>query len=262
MGVRTPISLEEAQALFPSYQLKNLQETTDGVMDTTYLLDDYILKHYERDIDEKLLRDSKILELLKTKGLNTPLHLASAKGWHLYSRLEGEVPRSISYYHIQALARFLSKMHSITRHYHGGKEFLSEYNLINILEYCKEEHYFYYKKLQSIESLILRNDGFIHGDIFKDNTLFHGEKIGVFDFIDGGVGAFCFDVAVALVAFNAHKRKSYMKLFCKTYNQHAPRKIQLQSIEKHIKNAAKLYGLLRIEKYKNPKKAKELANLW
>jgi hypothetical protein len=36
----------------------------------------------------------------------------------------------------------------------------------------------------------------------------------------------------------------------------------MQELQKQIQNAAKLYALLRIQKYKNPKKAKELANLW
>ena len=262
MGVKTPITLQEAETLFPHLSLNDLQETSDGVMDTTYLLDKYVLKHYEREISSKILNDAKTLELLTSHGLNTPKYVASSKGWHLYTRLKGDIPKNISYFHIQALARFLSTMYSIKHKDFQNEYFLQNYKLSNILSYCKKNHYFYYKKLQSLQHFQLNKDGFIHGDLFKDNTLFHGEKIAVFDFIDGGLGAFSFDIAVALLSFNTNKRRSYTKLFLNTYNQNAPHKITFTLIEKEIKNAAKLYALLRIQKYKNPKKAKELANLW
>jgi len=262
MGVKTPITLQEAETLFPHLSLNDLQETSDGVMDTTYLLDKYVLKHYEREISSKILNDAKTLELLTSHGLNTPKYVASSKGWHLYTRLKGDIPKNISYFHIQALARFLSTMHSIKHKDFQNEYFLQNYKLSNILSYCKKNHYFYYKKLQSLQHFQLNKDGFIHGDLFKDNTLFHGEKIAVFDFIDGGLGAFSFDIAVALLSFNTNKRRSYTKLFLNTYNQNAPHKITFTLIEKEIKNAAKLYALLRLDKYKNPKKAKELANFW
>jgi homoserine kinase type II len=231
-------------------------------MDTTYLLENYILKHYEREVSKKLLQESQLLQSLQKAKCNTPTLLAVSEGWHLYRRLKGEVPKSISYFHIQAVARFLAKFHSITSKEKFQGTFLESYPLHEMLHFTKQHHYFYYKKLHSLKHLQLQNDGFIHGDLFKDNTLFDGEQIGVFDFIDGGVGAFSFDVAVALLSFNPHKRKSYRALFLRTYNQHAPKKITDKTLSKEIADGAKLYALLRIQKYKNIKKAKELANLW
>lgn len=262
MGVQTHISLEQAQKLFSGFSLHNLQATVHGVMDTTYLLDNYVLKHYEREIDTKIQADKERLSHFVANGLNTPLHLDSASKWHLYSRLDGNVPKSIHYFHIQALARFVAKLHTLTYKREANNSFLEQYNLHDILDFTKKNHYIYYKKLQSLQNIEQREDGFIHGDIFKDNTLFEGEKLGIFDFIDGGMGAFSFDIAVILVSFNPKKRSSYIKLFLNTYNQKAPKKISLYDLEKQIKNASKLYGLLRIQKYKNPKKAKLLANLW
>ncbi len=262
MGVVTTITLTEAQKLFPNFSLRKLIPTSDGVMDTTYLLDNYVLKHYERDIEKKIVEDSKLLHHLNRNGLNTPLHLASSQGWHLYSRLRGSRLTTTHYFHIQAVARFLAKFHTLTAKHHLQTPFLDGYELTEILKQTKETHYFYYKKLQELQNFHQQKDGFIHGDIFKDNTLFDGEKLGVFDFIDGGVGAFSFDIAVALMAFNPHQKSSLLQLFLNTYNQRAPRKIKIKELQKEIKNAAKLYALLRIQKYKNPKKAKELANLW
>ena len=260
MGVQTPLTLTEAQALFPSFELEALIPTQDGVVDTTYLTKNYVLKYFERDTTQELFTDTKLLELLAKRGFNTPRYLASSKGWHLYSRLQGKVPQSIAYFHIQALARFLGKFHSLKPK--SGKLFLENTTLFKTLTFTQRNYFFYYKKLQSMQTFTLQNDGFIHGDIFKDNTLFDGEKIAVFDFIDGGLGAFSFDVGVTLLAFNPKKKDSLTKLFLNTYNQHAPKKLYLQEVQKELKNAAKFYALLRIEKYKNPKKAKLLSNLW
>jgi homoserine kinase type II len=262
MGVQTKITLQEAQKLFPQFKLKTLKSTSDGVMDTTYLLENYILKHYERKIDLKLQSDKNLLALLYNNGLDVPLHIASSQGWHLYSRLRGSSPKNIGYFHIQALARFFAKMHKLTQGYTNASPFLAQYKLKDMLDFCKAEHYFYYKKLHSLQNFSLQNNGFIHGDLFKDNTLFEGQNIKVFDFIDGGLGEFSFDIGVALVAFNPNKRKSYTKLFLNTYNQNASKKITLHTLEKQITNAAKLYALLRIQKYKNPQKAKALTKLW
>jgi homoserine kinase type II len=262
MGVQTEITLQEVQALFPHFTLSNLEKTADGVMDTTYLLDNYVLKRYERDIDTKVEVDAQLLKRFSQNGLNTPLHLASSKEWHLYSRLQGKSLHTTRYFHIQALARFLASLHTLTYKKEHTDLFLEEYDISDILMFSKKHHYYYYKKLQSLQGFQQKEDGFIHGDIFKDNTLFDGEKIGVFDFIDGGIGAFSFDVAVALMAFNPYKKISLTRLFINTYNQRAPQKISLPEIQEQIQNAAKLYALLRIQKYKNPKKAKQLANLW
>jgi len=262
MGVKTSITLQEVRKLFPSYTFKNLTPTEDGVIDTTYILDDYILKHYERDIDTKIESDRKRLYFLKSSGLNVPLCLAQNGSWFLYEKLRGEVPKHIELKHIQALARFMAKMHRVNYKNYARESFLEQYDLNASLYTLQKSFYFYYKKLASLAHYTQKNDGFIHGDIFKDNTLFHHDKIAVFDFIDGGNGSFVFDIAVALVAFNPHKRQSFTKVFLNTYNQTAPFKISHEELTKEIKNAAKFYGLLRISTHKNSKKAKKLSNLW
>ena len=67
------------QRLFTSYQIIELIPTGCGVADTTYLAnsktDKYILKRYERDIDDKIIQDIKFLNILKSHNLNTPVML-------------------------------------------------------------------------------------------------------------------------------------------------------------------------------------------
>ena len=66
-------------------------------------------------------------------------------------------------------------------------------------------------------------------------------------------------MAVCLVAFDAKKHSSYfINLFLNTYNQRAPKKIKREELINTMKIASEFYALLRIEKYKNPNRAKEL----
>jgi len=262
MGVKTTIALKEVQKLFPSYTFKTLKPTKNGVIDTTYILDDFILKRYERKIDTRIQEDKERLLFLKSYGLNVPLCIAQNSGWFLYEKLAGEEPQNIQLKHIQTLARFMAKMHRVNYKHYATEDFLRQYDLNASLSTLKKSFYFYYKKLSSLRTYTHENDGFIHGDIFKDNTLFFKNKIAIFDFIDGGNGSFVFDIAVALVAFNPHKRQSFTRVFLNTYNQTAPYKIALDRLQEEISMSAKLYSLLRLTSQKNTKRAKKLSNLW
>ena len=262
MGVITNISLREIQELFPSYNLKFLEATSNGIMDTTLIVSNtdksYILKKYERDISKKIVSDTKTLSKLFERGLNVPILLATKRGWHLYKKLDGETPRWINSYHIVSLARFMAELHTQTKKIKSDVNFIANYDLKSILNYTKKEHYSYFKKLSFVQEYRAKNDGLIHGDIFQDNCVYDGSKIGVFDFIDSGYGEFLFDVAVALTAFNPHKRKLFLNLFIKTYNQKSPKKIKIKELQDMLKIASAFYALLRIDKYKNTKKAREL----
>ncbi len=257
MGVKTSINLKEAQKFFPDFSIDSLTPTTSGVIDTTYITEHYILKKYEREVAVE--EDTQLLNFLHAHGLNVPKHLASQGEWHLYKKLKGVQPRTIQTYHIQALARFLSKLHTLTYKRVCKNSFINNYDINTLLKFCKNKHFLYYKKFQHLKKYTLKNDGFIHGDIFKDNTLFHAHKIAVFDFIDGGCGSFVFDAAIALVAFDANKHKPYfLNIFLRTYNQKALKKLNKKELLCTMQKAAHLYALLRIKHHKNTSKAKEL----
>ncbi|MEA2099175.1 MAG: phosphotransferase, partial [Campylobacterota bacterium] len=164
-------------------------------------------------------------------------------------------------HHIIALGRFLAKLHKHTYKKSASSNFLDSYEIPALLNYTKIRYFSHYKKLQFLEFFEMQNDGFIHGDIFKDNTVFDGNKIGVFDFIDSGSGSFSFDCAVGLVGFDVVKHHHYfINIFLIAYNQHAPKKLKKGELIYQIKVASRFYALLRINKYKKTKNAKELMN--
>ncbi|MDO8452988.1 MAG: phosphotransferase [Sulfurimonas sp.] len=263
MGVKTAISLDELNELFDSYRFTSLVETTSGIIDTTYIVfakdKSYILKKYERAISQKIEEDSNLLDVLKSCGLNVPKCIESSHNWYLYEKLEGLQPTHIKSYHIQALARFLAKLHQHTYKKESLQNVIEQDEISSHLNYAKANFFSYYKKLQFLKKQNQKSDGIIHGDIFKDNTVFNGTKIGVFDFIDSACGNFAFDAAVALVGFDAKKHKgSFVNLFLNTYNQNAPRKLSKTELLESIETACGFYALKRIVNFKNTKTAKEL----
>ncbi len=263
MGVQTEISLERLNLLFPSYSFTSLVPTKDGIIDTTYIVANntttYILKKYEREIKDKVEKNSKLLSKLYKNSLNVPLFLAESQGWYLYTKLEGSQPKHIQIYHLHSLARFMLKLHQTTSYKDCHHSFISQKILKIHLEYLKRNYYFYYKKFQSIKNYKEGCNTLIHGDIFRDNTLFEGRKIAVFDFIDAGCGSVSFDIAVALLSFKRKRVTHYfIDSFLKVYNQKNRRKIAREDIEESINVAIAFYTLLRIYKYKNIRRVKEL----
>jgi len=259
MGVKTPLTLKEAQKLFPHYHLSELIATHSGIMDTTYLTPNYVLKKYERDIDEQIKDEHKLLASLKKIGLNVPTHLANSGDWHLYERVQGKTPNHIQSYHIQALARTLSSLHNYTYKKYSSIDIIQDREVDTLLAYTKSHFFLYYKKLSMLQQYKPQHDGIIHGDIFKDNTVFDKDKLGIFDFIDAGNGSFSFDIAVVLLSFNAQKHHPFfLNLFVNTYNQHAPKKQKKDTIIRDIEFAKSLYALKRIGREHSTRHAKEL----
>lgn len=263
MGVITHISLSQLKSIFPSYHFTKLTPTLTGIIDTTYIVHtidkEYILKKYERNISQKIAQDITLLKDLNAVGLNVPLCLESNEGWYLYKKLEGSHPKNVKSFHIQALGRFLAKMHNeaLKTKCDANKDVDKE--IVDALTYTKSHFYSYYKRFEFLKDFIQNGDAVIHGDIFKDNTLFHNRKIGVIDFIDSFCGSFYFDVAVALIGFDVREKDDYtINIFLIAYNQHAPKKLSKTLLKKKMKTAACFYALKRINFYKNTSKAREL----
>jgi Ser/Thr protein kinase RdoA (MazF antagonist) len=190
------------------------------------------------------------LKQFKSTGLNVPICLEENRSWFLYEKLKGDTPKNIKIYHIQELARFLAKLHKHTYKKGCKGDFIQNYEIKKLLNYTKANFFAHYKKLQTLKSYKPKNDGFIHGDLFKDNTVFHNKKIGVFDFIDSGTGGFGFECGVCMVGFGV-KSNFYINLFLNSYNQKAPKKLTKKELLYEMKVASRFYALLRINNHKN-----------
>ena len=256
MGIFRSLTLQEAQQLFKDFNINTLHPTSDGVIDTTYISNKYILKYYERDIKQEITLDTKRLTLMREAGLSVTECVASKDGWYLYTKLKGKHIQRVNSSHIRSLAHFVAKMHKLPLPY--SHNFMQQYNVKKLLQIVKTLNFYYYKQMQHLAKYTQHCDGFIHGDIFVDNTLFEKNKLSLFDFIDGGCGSFAFELAVIDMDFNPHKKLFFTKLLLKSYNQHSRKKITLKQLQKEQKKATTLYALLRIARYSSLTKAKEL----
>jgi homoserine kinase type II len=256
MGVFRSLTLEEAQTLFPTFHIKSLHPTADGVIDTTYISDNYILKYYEREIIHEIILDTQRLDMMREAGLSVTECKAQKDGWYLYTKLKGNHLNQIQSSHIRSLAHFVAKMHKLSLSY--THYFMSQYDTKVLLNKLKPLNFYYYKKSQHLENYKQRCQGFIHGDIFVDNALFEKEHLSLFDFIDGGCGSFAFELAVIDIAFNPHKKLVLTKLLVQSYNQHTSKKITFKEFYEEREKASTLYALLRVQRDGNLKRAKEL----
>jgi homoserine kinase type II len=263
MGIKTVINLTSLNQRFNKYNFTHLYPTQSGVIDTTYIATtsdkNYILKKYERANSSEIFAHHALLETLTTRGLTVSKLLDVSDDWYLYSYLSGEEPKSIRPAHLQHLARFLAQLHCIPLTKPYPKEFCTQYNIQALLNDTKKAFFPYYKKLHFLANYTMKQDGFIHGDLFKDNCRFDADTIAVFDFIDSGIGSFGFDIAVAFIGFDAMKRQRYnMTLFLNSCNQHAPKKITQKAFLSYLKIASSFYALLRLQRTQNSKQVRSL----
>ncbi len=253
MGVKTVLSLEEANHLFETYEFTQIVPTTEGIIDTTYIVHSdgkkYILKRYEEASLSQIEDERVLLERLQNCGLNVPLHLASSGVWHLYSLLSGEIPGSVQSHHLQSLARTIAVMHHCTKKMRSEREAFPREKSALMLASVKSREFALYKQLSSLLGHQSASDGIIHADLFLDNVLFHKCKAGVIDFIDAGEGSFAFDLGVAaLVWATRGSSRGYLQLFLNSYNQHSPKKISMKMLLVSIELAAQIYTLNRTHK--------------
>lgn len=250
MGIKREISLDKVNKLFPNYIFTNIIQTTDGIMDTTFILianeKKFILKYYERDLKEKIILIGILLEKLKNNNLNVSTLIEFNDGWYLYTFLNGSHKKILTISEISLLGSFLASFHNLTYHYKDLDSFLKKKEIKENLNIIKKKSFLHFKKLCYLQNLNIKIDGFIHGDLFKDNVVFdqYQNKIGVFDFIDGGSGNFIFDCGIALYGFNINENQNFfIRVFLNAYNQKTIRKINKKELMQHYKYAKNFYQM-------------------
>lgn len=251
MGVKTKISLCEAQELFSDINILSIMPTDDGVIDTTYIVETteemYVLKRYERADKEQISDEVSLLKHLQNCQLNVPSFVTSSNEWNLFSYIKGQTPSLIGLHEIQALGRFLGRLHRCTCGKKSNVTPFKKKELISVIKELRRKNLLLAKRLKPLETFADREDGIIHGDLFPDNAKFDGKVLGVFDFIEAGNGSFGFDAGVLAMSWIGKKKisKAKLQMFLRSYNQHAPQKLTLNRLLCEMKKAALVYCLKR-----------------
>jgi len=227
MSVYTTLTLKEVQDFAAPYGLKaiDLIPIQGGIQNTNYFLvcedQQYVLTVFE-DMDEQAAGELvPVLKHLGQAGVAVPVPLShSGKSIHsikgkpaqIAPRMLGEHPMPATKAQAEAIAIAQAKMHVALKDFKLEREFV-------------RDHAYWYAVAQEIKPTLNAADnvllgkllglyealtavytdrprGFIHSDLFRDNTLFEGDQLnGILDFYELNKDELLFDIAITLNDF-------------------------------------------------------------
>ncbi|WP_180001418.1 MULTISPECIES: homoserine kinase [unclassified Acinetobacter] len=227
MSVYTTLTLKEVQDFAAPYGLKavDLIPIQGGIQNTNYFLvcEDahYVLTVFE-DMDEQAAGELvPVLQHLGKAGLAVPVPLShSGKAIHsikdkpaqIAPRLLGEHPMPSTVAQVEAIAVAQAKMHVALQDFKLERNFVRDHAYwLAVSQEIKPslspaDKVLLGKLLGLYDALTAvypdRPRGFIHSDLFRDNTLFEGDQLnGILDFYELNKDEFLFDIAITLNDF-------------------------------------------------------------
>ncbi|HAB43568.1 MAG TPA: homoserine kinase [Acinetobacter sp.] len=248
MSVYTTLTLKEVQDFAAPYGLEviDLIPIQGGIQNTNYFLvcenQQYVLTVFE-DMDEQAAGELvPVLQHLGQAGLAVPVPLShSGKAIHtlknkpaqIAPRMMGEHPIPSTVAQAEAIAIAQAKMHVALKDFKLERAFVRDHAYwYNVAQEIKPslnaaDKVLLGKLLGLYEALTAvypdRPRGFIHSDLFRDNTLFEGDRLkGILDFYELNKDEFLFDIAITLndfctnypeVTLNEEKANAFLKAY-------------------------------------------------
>lgn len=243
MGVKVDIALSD---LAPFFSASSLTCSTDGVTDSVYFVDNkYILKIFETANIDEVNQEANLLDSLSSLGVPkiiTKPFVIKNKVAIIYSMIEGSSIKFTSNENVKEIAIFLKKFHKITKNQKSiNKKIYTKEYLKSLIDKAN------YKPLNDIYdsiTIVLKDDGIIHGDLFVDNAKFLDNKLnGVYDFIDSCEGDFLFDLAVVSISWCFKQDMDMQKL--DILLSHYDSSIDKKVFKEYIKYAMLYYATTR-----------------
>ena len=279
MSVYTTLTLKEVQDFAAPYGLKaiDLIPIQGGIQNTNYFLvcedQQYVLTVFE-DMDEQAAGELvPVLEKLGQAGVAVPVPLShSGKAIHsikdkpaqIAPRMLGEHPMPSNLAQAEAIAIAQAKMHVALQ------DFQLERNFVR-------DHAYWYGVAQEIKPSLNDADkallskllglyevmtavypdrprGFIHSDLFRDNTLFDGDQLnGILDFYELNHDELLFDIAITLNDFcteypDVHLNEEKAIAFLNAYESVRPLTNDEKScLELYLAMAAGRFWMMRLQ---------------
>ena len=249
MSVYTTLTLQEVQDFAAPYGLKaaDLIPIQGGIQNTNYFMvcengQQFVLTIFE-EMDERGAGELvPVLEHLGKSGLAVPvplqhhgkaIHSLKGKPAQIAPRMQGEHPMPSTVGQVQAIAAAQAKMHVALQGFP--------------LERAAYRNHAYWRQvsreikpaLDAADTALLNNllglydalsamypdrpKGFIHSDLFRDNTLFECDALqGILDFYEMNKEDLLFDIAITLndfctdypaVTLNEEKAVAFLKAY-------------------------------------------------
>ncbi len=228
MSVYTPLSLEQVQAFAEPFGLAVLEliPIQAGIQNTNYFLrtaqqQDYVLTVFEELDTAGAAELVPVLDCLGQAGLpvavplkyqGQAIHRIAYKPAQIAPRLSGTHPDLATIEQIQAIAIAQAKMHLTLQDFALQRKFYRDHAYwLEVAQQLKPQ-------LNSADQAVLtqlltqfsaitqqhpnRPSGWIHADLFRDNTLFQGNTLqGILDFYELHRDEWLFDIAISINDF-------------------------------------------------------------
>jgi homoserine kinase type II len=230
MGRFTELGLDTARAVGAEFgiEVATVESLSEGSVNSNFRLTDasgqrYFARIYEEQAAEGATSELQLLNELSREGVPTtrplsaggsPLAFVSGKPFALYPWVDGDIvcQQRVTAAHCAAVGEALARLHASTSHVTrlAGGRFRIEDLLTRLdrIEQASPEHrdaalhirrrlrHYTARRNPDIPS------GVIHGDLFRDNVLWQGNRIAaLIDFESASHGSFAFDVMVTIHAW-------------------------------------------------------------
>ena len=228
MSVYTTLTLKEVQDFAAPYGLQviDLIPIQGGIQNTNYFIvcenrQQYVLTIFEEMDEQGAGELVPVLEHLGQAGLAVPvplsyqgkaIHTLKNKPAQIAPRMQGEHPMPATLAQAEAIAIAQAKMHVALQDFPLERAFYRDH------AYWRQVSREVKPNLNEADTMLLnsllglydaltamypnRPKGFIHSDLFRDNTLFEGDTLkGILDFYELNKDELLFDIAITLNDF-------------------------------------------------------------
>jgi homoserine kinase type II len=225
MAVFTPLDDAQVAAFLSHFDvgtLVSLAGVPEGTENSTFFVTtdqrELVLTLFEQGEKAELPFFVGLLDYLDLHRLPVPgpvhdregiaLHTLAGKPALLFPRLPGSYPERPNLNQCQTLGDTLGRMHLVSQHFSGHRPNPRDLHWLQamhtkVLSYISVDDQTLMKnevdRYQDAFSGVLLPQGAIHGDLFRDNTLYDGDRLGgIIDFYNGCTGDLLFDLAIVI----------------------------------------------------------------
>lgn len=226
MAVFTPLNDAQVSGFLERFDVGSLvtfEGVASGTENTTYFVttdrQSLVLTLFEQGEHDELPFFVDLLDYLAEHRLPVPgpvhdrqgiaLQSLAGKPALLFPRLPGKSPKQPNLAQCEALGDALGRMHFIAQRFEGHRPNPRDLHWLlaahhQVLGYLSpEDQALMGDEIDTYQGAFENADalpqGAIHGDLFRDNTLFDGDRLGgIIDFYNGCTGDLLFDLAIVI----------------------------------------------------------------
>ncbi|MAM59832.1 MAG: homoserine kinase [Salinicola sp.] len=225
MAVFTPLSDDQVAEFLERYtvgRLQTLKGVPQGTENSTFFVTteqgEWVLTLFEQGEFEDLPFFVDLLDYLAARRLPVPgpvhdrdgvaLQRLAGRPALLFPRMPGSHPSAPNLTQCAALGDALGRMHQASQHFTGERANPRDLDWLmrrhrEVLPFLSDDDQALMSReiadyTQAFDGIELPS-GAIHGDLFRDNTLYDGDRLGgIIDFYNGCTGELLFDLAIVI----------------------------------------------------------------